>query len=369
MNILILTKAKPVFLKSANDVSEYILNDHHFNGFYNAFKKLGHNVFLNWEESYFLPVKFKAKHTFMFRLINYFMRKSKIKTIDRYLLSRKVAKFCEDNKIDLIYTELNSFISPKIIKRFYPNIVITQWFGVFPEMVDKEMMNIYQEYDINWCGGLYDTDKYYFDGIEKLIYIPCAVNEDLVYHDYDEAYGYDVVFVGGITKKHMNRADFLEAVAERFENFAFYGYGIENVPNNSKLRKYFKGWADVQTLRKLFSSSKIAINIPLDNYDRLKKGFNARLFEIAACGGSLQLVLYDEKVEEFFKFGEDLDYFRTKEELVGKIEYYITHQEERMRMVKSSKEKVKNHTYYNRAKRMLEIVEQFKSNNALNLEI
>lgn len=357
MNILVLTKLKKEFFKKElMSVEEYIKNDHFFDGFYEGFKKLGHTTYLNWEESFFIPQTLNIKSSHFSKFLRSVMKKRSLKVLDRYLFSKKIATFCEKNKIDMIFTEINSFISPQTIKKYYPKVTVTQWFGVFPEMVNKDTLKILSEYDYIWAPCEFDRKKITQSYIDKFRYIGCAVNDRKFYYDFDERYNYDVVFVGGVGKGHSNRIEFLEAIAQNYENFAFFGYGIENVPKHYKLIKKYKGWISHDEMRKLFSSSKIALNLTLDGYDRVKRGFNARLFEIAACGGAMQLCVYDEKINEFFTIGEDLDVFINPKECIEKIGIYLKDDTKRQLLSKNSLAKSKNFTYDVKAQKIIEQV-------------
>ena len=85
-----------------------------------------------------------------------------------------------------------------------------------------------------------------------------------------------------------------------------------------------------------------------------------RTFEVPGCGGFL-LTQCSEEQCEFFEEGKEIACFSSAEELREKIEYYLSHEEERKKMAKAAYGKVKNHTYLHRAKRILEVYEELKS--------
>ncbi|MBU1013791.1 MAG: glycosyltransferase [Bacteroidetes bacterium] len=362
MNILILTKTKKKILKPTHKtVSDYIKNEDFFYGWNEGFKADGHQTFLNWEESFFLPVSLKIKFLLLYRILHFSMSLTRLSCLDRYLFSRKIAKFCKLNKINAVFTEINISIAPKIIKDLVPDVVITQWYGIFPEMSNKETLKILSQYDLIWGPVEFDHTKVFFEGIENLKYIGCAVDDNMFYYDFDPVYAYDVVFVGGIGKGHSNRIETLEAIANNISSFAFYGYGEENIPKGYKLKEKFKGWVNTDEMRKLFSSSRIAINLTLDGYDRIKKGFNARLFEIAACGGALQMVKSDEKINEFYTVDEEVITFNNNDDLVTKINIYLSQKEASDKIAKSAMIKTSKYTYFEKAKLATEIMKNYHS--------
>lgn len=359
MQILILTKLKRRILKPTHkNIEDYIKDEHFFDGYNEGFKRLGHRTFLLWDESVLFPTWFKKKLPFIWRVMSFASRRTRISRLDRFLFSKKIATFCKNNDINVIFTEINYYISPRIIKKYNPQVLVTQWYGIFPPRANTDESNILSAYDIIWGAAEFDLSKVHFDGIEKLEYIGCAVNDKSFYHDYDEKYAHDVVFYGGVGGAHSDRIGILEKVAQEFEDFVFYGVGIDHVPANYKLRSRFMGWVDTDTIRKLISSSKIVINLTLDGYDRLKRGFNARLFEISACGGAMQITISDKKLDEFFEVEKEIEIFSSTDELVEKIRYYLEHNCERRSIVQASQNRTNRYTYYERAKKMIEIIEK-----------
>ncbi len=66
---------------------------------------------------------------------------------------------------------------------------------------------------------------------------------------------------------------------------------------------------------------------------------------------------YQEDFLDFFEPGVDFAYYDSYEDLLGKVEYYLTHEEERQIVARNGYEKVKKyHTYRNRFDTMLKIM-------------
>lgn len=100
----------------------------------------------------------------------------------------------------------------------------------------------------------------------------------------------------------------------------------------------------------VFHRSKINLNISLRS---IQSGIPLRAFEIMGSGGFL-LSNYQEDFLENFTPGVDFDYYESKEDLLQKISYYLTHEEERAAIAKNGRDRVaKAHTYRDRAREML----------------
>lgn len=102
----------------------------------------------------------------------------------------------------------------------------------------------------------------------------------------------------------------------------------------------------------VFKNSNINLNITLRS---IHSGIPLRAFDIMGSGGFL-LSNYQEDFFDFFVPGEDFDFFDGEDDFLAKIEYYLTHDKERIAIAQNAFEKVaNNHTYAHRVDTMLEI--------------
>lgn len=103
----------------------------------------------------------------------------------------------------------------------------------------------------------------------------------------------------------------------------------------------------------VFMNSKINLNITLRS---IKTGIPLRAFDIMGSGGFL-LTNYQQELFEYFVPDEDFVYYTDQQDLMNKIEYYLTHEEERQRIARNGCEKVRSqHTLEQRMQDILEIV-------------
>ncbi|MDE7246970.1 MAG: glycosyltransferase [Lachnospiraceae bacterium] len=100
----------------------------------------------------------------------------------------------------------------------------------------------------------------------------------------------------------------------------------------------------------VFKKSRINLNISLRS---IKSGMPLRAFDIMGNGGFL-LSNYQEDFLENFTPGVDFEYYESENDLLQKIEYYLSHEEERRAIAKNGHDKVAAaHTYRDRVKEML----------------
>lgn len=100
----------------------------------------------------------------------------------------------------------------------------------------------------------------------------------------------------------------------------------------------------------VFKQSRINLNFSRRG---LKSGIPLRAFDIMGSGGFL-LSSFQADFLDHFVPGEDFIYYESKEDLVQKATYYLSHEEERREIARSGHDKVAaEHTYRHRVKEML----------------
>ena len=124
------------------------------------------------------------------------------------------------------------------------------------------------------------------------------------------------------------------------------GWGSDRVPGT--IPSAYMGWApDYWTETPwIYHNSLINLNI---FHVQCMNSPTIRIYDILACGGFL-LTEYRPCLEEEFAVGEELETFKTPEELRDKIEYYLSHESQRCDIAKKGQIKVlNNYTYVNRS--------------------
>ena len=144
----------------------------------------------------------------------------------------------------------------------------------------------------------------------------------------------------------LERIELLMAAASAYKVDLFTykkDFAIPNVHNHGPV-DYFREMPVV------FRRSKIDLNI---SGRLIKSGIPLRAFDVMGAGGFL-LSNFQADLLDLFVPGEDFVYFESKEDMLGKIGYYLTHEEERQAIAKNGHDKVAaGHTYRHRVREML----------------
>jgi len=98
-----------------------------------------------------------------------------------------------------------------------------------------------------------------------------------------------------------------------------------------------KGLADYYNeIPFIFQNSKINLNITLRS---IKTGIPLRAMDIMGCGGFL-LTNYQEELLEYFIPGEDFVFYTDYEDLLKKVDFYLSHEKERCQIAENGRKKV-----------------------------
>lgn len=149
----------------------------------------------------------------------------------------------------------------------------------------------------------------------------------------------------------MERVCVLNALALSHKVRLYTGSNTENLQNVEVFEKISYN----EEAPKVFHLSKINLNITLRS---IETGVPQRVFDIM-CAGGFVLSNYQEELEELFVPGEEIVLFYDMEDLIQKVRYYLTHEQERLRIAVNGYQKVKE--YYNypaRLKQILKIVQE-----------
>ncbi|GGP09211.1 glycosyltransferase family protein [Oceanobacillus neutriphilus] len=150
----------------------------------------------------------------------------------------------------------------------------------------------------------------------------------------------DITSIGTLDPAlYKNRIQAIEKIKEKF---------------HADYRLSFHKRVFLHDLAKAYGESKLVINHAADNI----KSLNLRIFEGIGCGS---LLLTDEvpKLDTLLEDGKHLVLFDSDQDLLEKIEYYLTHVDEAQIIATAGYQHLlKHHTYEHRAKALLNRIEK-----------
>ncbi len=103
----------------------------------------------------------------------------------------------------------------------------------------------------------------------------------------------------------------------------------------------------------IFHASKINLNITMRP---IETGLSLRIWDVLGCAGFL-ITNYQAEIPEYFEIGRDLETYESMEELEQKVQYYLTHEDDRIEIAINGYEKVSRlHTYEKRVAEMIRVL-------------
>ena len=267
----------------------------------------------------------------------------------------------------------------KLLSQYNINNVYYSSLAVDIDRLDLQLgtdiSNTEYEYDVSFVGNMnsnlnnilmLDEIPQYYEGYinglaqaQQKIYGYNIVNEiinDEFVGEYLKAVCADMdIFV--IPHKHilssqinkyitgMERVNLLKTIANEYNLDVFTGNDNLAIPK-AIIHKSIDYYSEMP---RVFRKSRINLNVTLRS---ITSGIPLRVYDILGAGGFC-LTNYQEDIVQLFKAGEELVVFTNKDDMFNKVEYYLSHEKERLEIALNGREAVKKFSYENVLKYIL----------------
>lgn len=236
------------------------------------------------------------------------------------------------------------------VARLYDNNAYDIELKDMPEIMHKYFDSIFQEAAFRWDG----VNRIYGNTTPEILqYIKQTTPKysGRKRYDADECKMFDALY---LVRKVANyeRIITLNTLAEYF-NVTLHTVGS---PALEKLRNVNiqPPLINSRDMYRVFLNSKINLNISLKG---IEGGTPQRVIDILGAGGFC-LTNYSEETLELFEEGKEIATFKSPEELVEKIDYYLKHDEERETIAAAGQKKVlENFTYAKKLRKLIQWME------------
>ncbi len=150
----------------------------------------------------------------------------------------------------------------------------------------------------------------------------------------------------------MDRITVLNTLAEQF-SIRLYTNSDPDIQKFLQNVLIYKGVNYSTDMNKVFYLSKINLNITLPS---IETGLPQRIFDIMGAGGFV-LTNYQQEIDDYFVVGKEIEVFHNLDELIEKTSYYLSHEQERLKIALNGYQKVReNFSYLKQMKKILSIV-------------
>lgn len=196
--------------------------------------------------------------------------------------------------------------------------------GYIDGLIDAQLLI----YGFDFCSVLFDKEKCN----EMAKYIQVDMGSQFM--DYR-----DELFRNMIRKKItvIERRTLLSMIGQTYQVDLYAPKEPDNLPVT------YKGYANYRKqMPEIFYTSKINLNITLRS---ILSGIPLRVIDILGSHGFL-LTNYQPELADYFVNGEDLVWYESREDLMDKIDFYLSHDKERERIAQNGSWKVQAHFSY-----------------------
>lgn len=168
---------------------------------------------------------------------------------------------------------------------------------------------------------------------------PCNMSDEYFFRTY---------FMGRKLTQ-IERTLLMELLSQQYD-IHLYTRDTEQVPNGVRRFPVVPGLSEAP---KVYYSSKINLNITLRS---IASGVPLRVFDVMSVGGFM-LSNWQEEIPELFVEDKEIVTYKTPEELIEKADYYLKHEDKRVRIGVNGYRKVKErHTYEHRLEKIISIL-------------
>ena len=354
-------------------------SDVHEDGVFQAYQKIGHEVFkFKWHQYFQLETKSSLLaskiNSFFYKFQNKFIIGPIVSKINRDFV--KIIEECKPNIISLYRGTHITKNTLRLIKKKYPSIFLVchneddPFTEGHPYWLWRHFKASIPEYDLVLAHRLRNVQQYEQAGGRNVKFLrswfsPNRTHSVILSREDKLRYECDVVFVGHF--EDDGRVEYLEEIVKSGFNLKLFGPGnywdpiLKSSPQLRHLVPLQLVWGN--DYNRALCGAKVALcfmsKLNKDTYTR-------RCFEIPATKTVL-ISEYSDELATLYQAGVEADFFRSKEELIHILQRYIDDDTYRKSVAEAGYQRVitDGHDVVSRMKQVLEWVGEIKINNRI----
>ena len=244
----------------------------------------------------------------------------------------------------------------KVIQ-WYPDPVITDWLPPYVEAADVFLTM--SEGLVDEFRKLNPQSFWLTEAVAPAFF---EIKKDITEEDI-RMYSADATFVGNLGSKpqYLPRRQFLQAVIDNGFRLKWWGQKIPRKFSTIPLllgnlgRAYGGKFVWGEEHAKIAKLSKIYLGF--DAQPHVRKSMSERLYIAVGCG-AFYMCHYVDGIEDILKPDREIVTFRSADEMIEKMRYYLLHDEVRMKIAQAGQQRVlREHTYQVRTRQLIEILQ------------
>lgn len=276
----------------------------------------------------------------------------------KHAIEQMFLKTCSDIQPTLVFLMLDvPLISPKILlecKNLSPNTIFVNWTGDVRPQPKRGVIEVGKAIDITFIVSTGQIEAHKECGLKRVEFLQAGVKPCFFPLKENERKAlrkelqHDVVFCANNSSNfpgYKLRNDVAVKVSKLLGNrFGLYGAGWNHCKDSWRKSITYDGQ------QKVYNGSKIVLSV--NNFNDVEMYFSARQL-CAMATGTLTISAYIPGLEKYFKNGEEIVWFKSSDECIELVKYYLDHEDEAHRIgMNGSKIILENHTRIAKIKRL-----------------
>jgi spore maturation protein CgeB len=303
-----------------------------------AIRSLGHELYVFDDRQHIIPGRIRERIPWLTEL-------------DLHHINRQFKSLVLNKKPDIVIVTGGHRIMQNTVKALKKKNIETILWTIDAPIDFEPIVDAARHYDHIFCQGTEAIKLLEMAGIKGARWLPMACDPD-IHHAVkmtDEErveVSRDVVFIGSY---YPNRAELFSKLTSF--DLAIWGPGWDKLEPSSTLRKHIMGTHTTpEQWLKIYSAAKIVLATHYRDQEGRFPVYQAspRVFEVLACGAFL---ISDRQKDVLALFGEGRHFvsFKSPNDLVDKVRYFLDRPTERNLIAKQGQEEtLKDHTYVHR---------------------
>lgn len=324
-----------------------------------ALEELGHIVIpFPFNQSLILNRHLNLSNEFLYDLFNRVSERSNWNKIECFFTNQGLIRATKNYRPDLLFIDTGETICPETLRtiaEMKERPIIINWLLDDP-FRNPNWGNVIR--GLPFYDYLFVFDPYYIGplkgaGAKDVRYLPLACDPD-IHRKFNldtkemAKLNTEVCFAGTLTSKRVQLFNELNGF-----DLGLWGWHTKILKKYPTVKRFYRGKAFGEMLSKVFSYSKIVLNI---HHEQSVLGVNLRTFEAAGCK-AFQLVDYIKEIQSLFTIGEEIITYKSYRELKEKIIYYLKHENEMEEIAQNAQKRAYGeHTYSHRMNLILETI-------------
>ena len=275
----------------------------------------------------------------------------------------KIKQIHKERPIDWIFVYASGYeISPKLVQKISDELGIPtlkmclddkqSWEGFSNGTHRVGQIDLATVFDISWTSSRITCEWYLAEG-GRPIYLPEG-SDILTYFPKEKTDKILISFVGQKYGFRSNVINFLKSNGIRISTFG-YGWNNEAVP-------FYK-------LADIYSKSLINLGMGGIGFAEFITNVKGRDFDVPMTGGGVYITSFNPDLALHFNVGEEIICYRSREEMLELIRYYLKHKDEARNIAKAGRERcLREHRWLHRyieICQILGIIDDSKSPNLI----